>query len=245
MSLIRYLLIISALLCCTNANSTVIEVLNDHLQLTSQVWFDGYPGSSPLDAYSGPVFGKDVEVYSSFTVDSPDEPGEFTTYHVGAGSDHTRSSTGWIHICDMWWADYGPAGPLSGSGTARADLSWILEFNVIGAGSKLEIDGYPTYCWGCADYSLSLFDKTLDAVVIGDSLGRTAGTGLFNLTDSHTYRLDYSVNMLAHGDPDPGPDRYAYFMDVDYVTYVPEPSALLIFGAGLIGVAGIKLRQKG
>ncbi len=232
MSLMKHLLIISFFLYCSNANATSIEVTNDHIEMTSKVWFDGYPGSSQ-DTYSGHFFGNYIDLYSEFTIESPD-PTDFYSYGVWARATHWSTDCFWLTM----GADYCQMD-LSIRGTAIADFVLTYEFSVIGTGGSLEITGAGD---NSASYSLSLFDNTL-GMVVTDGMG-IAGIGFFDLIDSHTYRLDYNVSMLAHGDPDPGPWRWFNFWDVDNVTYVPEPSSMLIFCGGIIGLAGIRLRRK-
>jgi len=130
---------------------------------------------------------------------------------------------------------------LNAGGTVTIDFSEAIEdpfiamnswnSNVVDFGVPISIDSSGTGYWGTGTAVLN--DSGTGFTGAGEFHGVIALSGSFDsVTFSHTseYWHGFTVGVAGLADSGPAP--------------VPEPTTMLLFGAGLAGLAGLRIRRK-
>lgn len=245
--------ILSAIILCsgivtsTASQATIIQLLRDNLQMYTQVYSTGNPGTMISEShYSGSLFGDggaSISTSGDIPCVSPvgNADRQWATATAGASltatSLHAEASSGSTHQCET-----------ANAWRNTASIHIDLRFAVVPEGENDVIMYTELY-----DSTFSLFDETQG---MQTTPGGSSGEGpYFSLLDNHTYDLDVDFTRLAT----PGSLPYAYFDDDAYMYYayftaifvnarmtpVPEPGAFTLFCLSLIGLVSVKLNGSG
>ncbi len=108
------------------------------------------------------------------------------------------------------------------SSTATESIRWIADLAAQAQGAN-----------NTSSIALSVFDITANAVVLAFT-GPSIGSGSFNVTNGHNYRVELAANASASG-----PVNALANYNVGFFSTVPGPGAM-----ALVGLAGLASRRR-
>lgn len=245
-SQLNILLAILGLCLITQANASLINIIDDHTSAYAQVTFDpgavADPGTT-LETFSGPIFPS--ALFFGYNLDGARSaiiPIDADNFDIASFSavNYASISGGYYRFLVSLGAVSGSMYGATGSASAETDLK--LRFQVAEGDSSIDL--FAAY-EGNAPVSLSLFDET-DGVSIASlapsSWGYESAEGL-TLHDSHVYTLTGSLYAFTPLSGDPSSNFGFRFADKLAISDVPEPGSLSLLLLGLIGM-GYSIRQR-
>ncbi|MCU7796730.1 MAG: hypothetical protein KZQ75_06335 [Candidatus Thiodiazotropha sp. (ex Myrtea spinifera)] len=230
------------------ANASFINILYDHTDAFAQVTYDPGVVSNPgttLDTFSGALFpsavfgGYDLSGDRSATIPIPGTEFADTTDYSA------RNNAGIFFGFYRFVVNLGTSAPsqygATGSASAETDLN--LRFQVTDGNSLMDL--FAAY-EGNAPVQLILYDETLGVTVENlapTTFSQDSANGVV-LYDNHIYSLTGSLYAFTPLSGDPSSNFGFRFEDGLVLAGVPEPGALTLMLAGLIGLGMFRFGKK-